>query len=458
MAEQGKLRRVGDRSIRSSPMSTKVIWLVVLLPTLMPLAGAGAAAAGDAPDGWRLVTPRDELAPRAWVVRGADGKGAGYGLALAGNGERSVDGRWVRRVPVTAGTHVRFDATYVATDVETPTRSVVASVLWFDASGNQVERAEFPTAKPQSKGRPEAGTDAARVTAMYRVPDGATEAQIELRLRWAPKGDVVWRDVGLAPAETPAARRVKVASVNHRPRGTKSPRENLEQFAKFIGEAGKAGADVACLPEGVTICGTNLSYADVAEAVPGPTTEFLGAAAKDANAYVIAGLYEREGKAVYNTSVLIGRDGKLIGKYRKVCLPREEIDGGITPGTEYPVFDTDIGRVGMMICWDVSYPEVARELAAGGAEIIFLPIWGGHETLARARAIENQVYLVCSGYDFRTAIYDKAGEALARSPSDQTSEVIYAEFDLGERLMWPWLGDWRSRIFMEGPAREGVGR
>jgi predicted amidohydrolase len=244
---------------------------------------------------------------------------------------------------------------------------------------------------------------------------------------------------------------VKVASVNHRPRGTKTPGENLEQFAKFIDQAGAQKADVICLPEGITVCGTRLKYVDVAEAIPGPSTKFLGECAARNKAYVVAGIYEREGKVVYNTSVLIGRDGQLMGKYRKVCLPREEIDGGITPGTEYPVFDTDFGRVGMMICWDVSYPEVARELSARGAEMIFMPIWGGNETLARARAIENQVYVVASGYDFRTAIYDKAGEVMARA--GETSEVIYREIDLNERLMWPWLGDWRSRIWLEGPAR-----
>jgi predicted amidohydrolase len=105
----------------------------------------------------------------------------------------------------------------------------------------------------------------------------------------------------------------------------------------------------------------------------------------------------------------------------------------------------------MLICWDVSYPEVARELSARGAEIICMPIWGGHETLARARAIENQVYLVASGYDFRTAIYNKAGEELAKSPD--ASGVIDAEIDLNDRLLWPWLGDWRSRIWREGPPR-----
>ena len=86
--------------------------------------------------------------------------------------------------------------------------------------------------------------------------------------------------------------------------------------------------------------------------------------------------------------------------------------------------------------------------------MIFMPIWGGNETLAKARAIENQIYLVASGYDFRTAIYDKSGDPIAKSP-DSTS-IIYADIDLNQRLLWPWLGDWRSRIWLEGPARAEV--
>ena len=103
-----------------------------------------------------------------------------------------------------------------------------------------------------------------------------------------------------------------------------------------------------------------------------------------------------------------------------------------------------------MVCWDLAYPEVARGLARRGAEVILLPIWGGEEVLARARAVENQVWLVASGYDFRTAIYDRRGKELARAARDP--EVIVAEVDLEERTYWPWLGDWRSRIWHEAPS------
>jgi predicted amidohydrolase len=136
-----------------------------------------------------------------------------------------------------------------------------------------------------------------------------------------------------------------------------------------------------------------------------------------------------------------------------VCLPYPEINGGLAPGSEYPVFDTDFGKVGMMICWDVSYPDVARELAARGAEIILMPIWGGNETLCKARAIENQVPLVISSYDLRSAIYDEAGEAKAIAKDTSTCNV-YADLDLSQPMNWKWTGHWRDRIWVEGPLRK----
>jgi predicted amidohydrolase len=263
---------------------------------------------------------------------------------------------------------------------------------------------------------------------------------------------VLFRSAELKGTPPPSPRKVRLAAIHHRPKKSPSPQANLEDFATLIEQAGAQKADVVCLGEGITVVGTQLKYADVAESIPGPSTERLGKAAAAAKAYVVAGLYERDSKTIYNTSVLIGRDGKLVGKYRKVCLPREEIDGGITPGSDYPVFDTDFGRVGMMICWDVHFPEVARELSARGAEVILMPIWGGNETLAKARAIENQIHLVASGYDFPTVIYDRKGDAVAKGEKDPS--VILTEVDLNDRTLWPWLGDWRSRIWREGPARQ----
>src|SRR5258706_5234556 len=404
---------------------------------------AVAAVNGPAVDGWKFYSIRDEIAPKPGIV--FDKSGA-YRLTLAGGGNESEDGRWFKRVPVSEGKFVVFTARYKAANVETPTRSILASIVWYDAKGHQVEQAEFPFTVPTAE-----ADGSKRVTSTYQVPAKAIEAELRLRLRWAPHGEVQWRDIELKETPPPAPRKVKVASINHRPRNTKSPQQNLEQFAKLIDEAGAQKADIICLPEGTTVCGTGLSYFQVSQPIPGPATEFLGQCAARNKAWVVAGLYEREGKSIYNTSVLMSRDGKLAGKYRKVCLPREEIDDGITPGREYPVFDTDFGRIGMMICWDISYPEVARELSARGAEMIFMPIWVGNETLAQGRAIAKPSYLVASGYNFPTAIYNKAGDEIAKAPD--SSSIIYADIDLNQLLLWPWLGDWRSRIWLEGPAR-----
>jgi predicted amidohydrolase len=245
----------------------------------------------------------------------------------------------------------------------------------------------------------------------------------------------------------------KIATINHRPRHTSSAQENLKQFAELIDLAGAQHADIVCLPEGITVVGRGSDYCGAAEPIPGPTTEFLGQCAAKNNAYVVAGVYERDGKAIYNTAVLLGRDGKLIGKYRKICLPHGEIDAGLAPGCEYPVFETDFGKVGMMICWDVNYPQVAQELARKGAALILMPIWGGNETLCRARAIENQIPLVISSYDLRSAIYDQAGQPRAQAKDSSTS-VEFAELDLAESMRWKWIGDWRAHIPMEGPVRK----
>jgi predicted amidohydrolase len=87
-------------------------------------------------------------------------------------------------------------------------------------------------------------------------------------------------------------------------------------------------------------------------------------------------LIERAGHLLYNTAVLLGPDGRLVGKYRKVCLPREEIEAGVMPGDQYPVFPNRFGKVGLMICYDGFFPEPARELAKRGAEVIAWPAWG----------------------------------------------------------------------------------
>jgi len=107
-----------------------------------------------------------------------------------------------------------------------------------------------------------------------------------------------------------------------------------------------------------------------------------------------------------------------------------------------------------MICWDVTFPEAARTLAQKGAEIIFLPIWGGDVNLAKARAIENQVYLVSSTYDMISAVFDKEGSVMKEATND--NPVVVVQIDLNKQKLWPWIGDLKSRLFREIPPQKAI--
>ncbi len=410
--------------------------------SLILLSLAASAAGQDVTtDGWRPYAAREEIAPRTFSERDADG---GLRLGLAGRGDDAVDGRWVREVRVVPERTYAFSAAYRAQGVASPARSVLARLAWLDASGQAMRPMEYPLVGP-------VGADGwTTVAGVYRAPETAAGARLELHLRWTATGEVLWRDAALREAPLPGPRRVTLAAVNHRPRGTASVAESRERFVRLVEEAAAKGADIVCLPEGITTAGNGLAYVQAAETVPGPTTAFLGALAQRLKVWIVAGIYEREGARVYNTAVLVARDGSLAGRYRKMSLPDEEIEGGLTPGSDTPVFDTDFGRVGLMICWDSSYPEVAHSLAARGAEVILMPIAGGVEALVQARAIENQVHVVASGYDFRTGIFDRKGERIADAKADP--EVVLATVDLGEPALWPWVGNWRARIAREAPA------
>lgn len=152
----------------------------------------------------------------------------------------------------------------------------------------------------------------------------------------------------------------------------------------------------------------------------------------------------RQGSLHFNTAVIIGRTGELIGRYRKTHLPQAEVEEGSTPGSSVPVFDTDIGRVGMQICYDEFFPEVSRLLALQGAEIIFTPIWGdvrsngqAYEVVARARAIDNSVYYVTATYDLRSLLIDPSGTILADTAG--RPGVVFADVDLNAPHYEAWM-------------------
>jgi N-carbamoylputrescine amidase len=274
---------------------------------------------------------------------------------------------------------------------------------------------------------------------------------------------------------------------------SRDPHANLEKAAWKIREAAGRGADIICLPELFRteyFCREeNAAWFALAEPVPGPTTERLGALAAELGVALIAPLFERRAAGVYhNTAAVLDADGSLAGVYRKMHIPHDPLyyeKFYFTPGDlGFRAFDTRAGRIGVLICWDQWYPEAARLSAMNGASILFYPTaigWHPAEkerdgaaqldawrTAQRAHAIANGVWVAAvnragqegppgGGLEFWGSSFaaDPFGRVVAEA-STAEEETLIVECDPARaeqvRRDWPF---WRDRrIDAYGPILE----
>jgi N-carbamoylputrescine amidase len=268
------------------------------------------------------------------------------------------------------------------------------------------------------------------------------------------------------------------------------PRENLEKAVGRIREAARSGAQVVCLQElfrSQYFCQKqDPAVFDLAEPIPGPSTEALSRVARETQAVVIGSLFERRAAGVYhNTAVVLDADGSFLGLYRKMHIPDDPLyfeKYYFTPGDlGFRAFDTRYGRIGVLVCWDQWFPEGARLTALSGADVLFYPTaigWHPREksehgtrqfdawrTIQRAHAIANGVY-VCAvnrvghegdaagGLEFwgGSFVSDPFG-ALLKEGSHSEEQILVAEVDPAHledvRRNWPFLRD--RRIDAYGP-------
>jgi N-carbamoylputrescine amidase len=262
--------------------------------------------------------------------------------------------------------------------------------------------------------------------------------------------------------------------------------ESLSKAVRRIEQAAGQGAVVICLPElfrSPYFCQQETTDAfDLAETVPGPTTEAIGPVARKAGVVVIAPVFERRAAGLYhNSAAIIDADGRLAGLYRKMHIPDDPCyyeKYYFAPGDlGFQAFDTRAGRVGVLICWDQWYPEAARLTALRGASILFYPTaigWHPHEkathgaaqldawrTVQRGHAIANGVYVAAvnrvgherptddeAGIEFwgSSFLADPQGIVTAQASQDR-EEILIGEVDLARiedvRRNWPFLRDRR---------------
>ena len=389
--------------------------------------------------GWEKNSQRAEISPEFFVAAQPSLGGPGS-LGMYGASNSAVRGCWRTLIQgIEPGGFYTFEASFAAQGVDNSHNTVFARLEWTNAKGEQAgQRGYVPQSDKSGQWRKVGGT--------FRAPEGAQAVRIELFLSQNAQARVWWDGIKLSRVPDPPKRPVRLATVNCRPSDNRTSAESVEEFCEMVEEAGRQGADIVCLGEGITLIGVpGASYTGVAETIPGPTTERLGALARKHGMYIVAALGERENQAVYNTAVLIDREGRVAGKYRKVYIPEGEFDSGLAQGDSYPVFDTDFGRIGIMICWDSWFADPARALSVQGAEVILMPIWGGNETLIRARSIENHVYVISCGYDCASTIYDPWGELIAEAKARPGVAVVEIDLNYPPACPYPWpIGDTRQ--------------
>lgn len=258
-----------------------------------------------------------------------------------------------------------------------------------------------------------------------------------------------------------------------------SPAANMAVASAQIEAAAARGAQVICLPELFLtpyFCQVEeASRFDLAEPIPGPSTERLGPLAAKLGVVIVASLFERRTAGLYhNTAVVIDADGSLLGKYRKTHIPDDPLyyeKFYFTPGDlGYPVFATKFGRIGVLVCWDQWYPEAARLMALAGAQIVFYPTaigWLIHErethgkeqqdawvTVQRGHAVANGIFVAAVNrvgvegeLDFwgRSFVADPAGVELAVGGQDAETMVVDCDLTRIETIRrgWPFLRDRR---------------
>ncbi|QHT60832.1 carbon-nitrogen hydrolase family protein [Paenibacillus lycopersici] len=365
-------------------------------------------------EAWQSWAPRPELAP-AFAKRCEGGRAQ---LGMSGGGRFECYGAWrCEASGIRGGAAYKLLAEYRSEGVDSDPVSINMIVTWMDKDGGWLRREYIDAYADREDGVRE-------LNKTVQSPPKACSAKVELEYRWSATGTVSWMKAALTAARTVTRRPVNIVTTyispytDHRERLS----DNLQRMLDAVDRAGEHRADLICFSETMYDRCSGCSLDEVAQPIPGELTEAIGRKAKQVRSYIVLNMHEKDGDCFYVTSVLIGRSGEIVGKYRKTHLPLFEAQAGITPGSDYPVFETDFGTIGLLICWDISFPETARLLRMQGAEIVCLSTAGEGLTQQIARAVDNGLYLVVAGINGNMIAGDN-GEPMS-DPNGSPSRII----------------------------------
>ena len=395
------------------------------------------AAVGALPPGWEAMCPNPALAPRFASVRSEAGRTA---LKATGNGRPECFGYLRHAVRLEAGKTYRLRVRLRVAGMDDLNRHLLHGV--FAGSGRESFNDGIFGYRKDG--------DWVVGDRRFRGPEGAIDGEVRLYFRFSAEGTVWWDRVALEESDPIPARPVTIACSW----GT----GDLAFWENWLDRAGEKQADLALLPEML-----NGKGVEAPEPIDGPTGTLLAEKARRWRMHVSGSFYERRGDLVFNTAPLYDREGALVGTYEKVELYDPEVDQGATPGARLPVFQTDFGKVGTIICYDSWFPETVRLLAYKGAELVLLPNAGYFTGLMPARAADNGVWIAVSSLNCPAGVWDPGGVCAGEmepnptrhSPSsiracerDETGRMLVATVDLSRRYSPHWWG---------GPMRSAPG-
>lgn len=338
---------------------------------------------------------------------------------------------------IRGGADYRFVAGYKSAGVEHEDLSVFGVLSWcLDSDCRRLIRREYAGQAADSETR--------SLVLRSRAPEGALSVRLELGLRWAGQGSVEFGPLELSELPEGSFRRVRIATTKVRPPVPSTLEGNRAILSQMLDRAGSEKPDLIVLSETLFDYGVPGPVDRRCARAGGPEFQLLSSKARELHTWIVASLNFCEGDLVYNTAWLLNREGRLAGEYRKVHLPLSEAEAGVTPGTNHAVFDTDFGRIGLLICWDVWFPEAARILGLAGAEMILAPVAGDvqprhWDVVSRARALDNALYFISANTEEGSSsrIVSPEGEVLAET--DAAFGVAVAEIELGREQGVRWL-------------------
>lgn len=395
---------------------------------------AGFEASPNLPTNWTINGPAVGMQPVTSIDNQNKYRGS-FALKMESTNP-NAHGRAVQTVQISGGLTYLFGARFLTKNVNSIDKSVMIKITWYKGAENVGYSYIYDIT----------GDSNSWLLASNKIKaiEGATTAEISLEFRWGT-GTVWWDDISMETCPDVPARNVKVGTVYFIPPGP-AVENNISLMGKLLDEAGASGCQIVCLPEGWTTHNTGLGMKKMeVNTLEGSASIMMSQKAKQYGMYIVSGLYSWVGDTLSNVAVLYDRQGKIQAVYKKVQLPDNEAEEGAVPGNSFPVFTTDFGKIGMLICWDYAFPEVSRALALNGAEILFCPIAGdirgpdGYKIISRSRALDNGVYFVNSIYDGHSMIINPAGDILKESGKQGT--LITATIDLNYNPPWDWIGN-----------------